>query len=162
MTFPQNVGQIPLYYNHYQTGRPLLEAEDHFTSRYIDCSNEPLFPFGYGLSYTEFTYSDIMVNEEGTQVSIMVENSGAIGGDTVVQLYIRDVSASVVRPVKELKAFRRVRLASGERQHVCFEITDDMLSFYNECEEWGYEPGAFDIMIGPDSAHVDSVRIFRK
>ncbi len=162
MTFPKNVGQIPLYYNHYQTGRPLLSKEEHFTSRYIDCDNDPLFPFGYGLSYTEFSYSGLEVSQDGSQASILVENCGNRAGETVVQFYIRDVSASVVRPVKELRGFRRVSLAPGEKRRVSFTVTEDMLSFYNEEEVWIYEPGEFDIMIGPDSERVERTRIFRK
>lgn len=162
MTFPKNVGQIPLYYNHYQTGRPLLSKEEHFTSRYIDCDNDPLFPFGYGLSYTEFSYSGLEVSQDGSQASVLVENCGSRAGETVAQLYIRDVSASVVRPVKELRGFQRVSLAPGEKRRISFTVTEDMLSFYNEEEIWTYEPGEFEIMIGPDSERVERARIFRK
>ncbi len=162
MTFPRNVGQIPVYYNHYQTGRPLVREDDYFTSRYLDCPNSPLFAFGYGLSYTEFTCSGLAASPDGTQASVTVKNVGARAGETVVQLYVRDVSASVARPVKELKAYRRIALEAGEKAAVSFEVTDDMLGFYNEEEEWVHEPGWFDLFVGLDSERVEQVRIYRK
>ncbi len=160
MSFPRNTGQIPVYYNHYETGRPETEKENHYTSRYLDCANSPLFPFGYGLSYTTFTCGEMKVSEDLGKVSVRVRNTGERSGETVVQMYIRDVSASVVRPVMELKAFRRISLEPGEEAQVEFSVTKEMLSFYNEEEKWVWEPGAFDLMVGLDSEHVERERIF--
>lgn len=159
MSFPRNVGQIPVYYNGYNTGRPERGNSEPYTSRYLDCPNTPLFPFGYGLSYTTFECSGPEISGNGRKVSVCVRNTGERQGDTVVQLYLRDVSASVVRPLKELKAFEKVSLKPGEEKGIQFTITDDMLSFYNELEEWGYEAGEFDIMVGLDSRNVETRRV---
>ncbi len=159
MSFPRNVGQIPVYYNCYNTGRPCLDPGNRFSSRYIDCPNSPLFSFGYGLSYTSFSCRELQTAQDGREASVRVTNTGDRSGETVVQLYVRDVSASVVRPLMELKGFRRIHLMPGEEKKVCFEITKDMLSFYNEEEQFVWEPGEFDIMIGLDSEHVLRRRI---
>ncbi len=160
MSFPRNTGQIPVYYNCYNTGRPVLDPENRFTSHYLDCPNSPLFPFGYGLSYTTFSCRNLKVSEDHSTASVLVENTGNRSGETVVQLYLRDVSASVVRPLKELKGFRRIALEAGDAVEVSFRITADMLSFYNEAEQWDWEPGEFDIMIGLDSEHVECQRVW--
>ena len=160
MSFPRNVGQIPVYYNCYNTGRPALDPENRFCSRYLDCPNSPLFPFGYGLSYTTFSCRGLKISEDNTTASVLVKNTGSRRGETVVQLYVRDVSASVVRPLKELKGFRRIALDAGEETEVTFRITADMLSFYNEHEQWGWEPGEFDIMVGLDSEQIEGQRVY--
>lgn len=162
MSFPRSVGQIPVYYNYYNTGRPAEAKADSYVTGYRDCPNSPLFPFGYGLSYTSFVCDGLKISWEGglPSASLRVKNTGKRGGATVVQLYIRDVSASVVRPVKELKDFRKVYLEPDEEIQVAFSITEDMLSFYNEEEKWVWEPGEFDIMTGLDSEQVETRRIF--
>ena len=170
MTFPKNVGQIPLYYNHKNTGRPLAEGRwfSKFLSNYLDVDNEPLYPFGYGLSYTDFEYGDIELSaqhkERGKSVtaSITVTNVGERDGAEVVQLYIRDVVGSITRPVKELKGFRKIFLRAGERETVTFDITDDMLSFYDYDLNRVAEQGDFDIMIGADSRTVKTARLTLK
>lgn len=166
MTMPRNVGQIPIYYNSYNTGRPYynLEPTDRFSSRYIDCPNSPLYPFGYGLSYSEFKYSDFTVVKEGENVtaSVVVTNISNRAGREVVQLYIRDVSAHVVRPLKELKGFEAIYLNPEESSIVSFTITKEMLQYYDECEELLFEPGDFDIMVGPNSEDLRKERIYIK
>ncbi|WKN43679.1 beta-glucosidase BglX [Tunicatimonas pelagia] len=162
MTFPQNVGQIPIYYNHKNTGRPLPEGQwfQKFRSNYLDVTNEPLYPFGYGLSYTTFDYGELQLSKtsltgnETLQASIEVTNSGEYSGQEVVQLYIRDVVGSITRPMKELKGFQKISLAPGETQTVRFEITPDDLKFYNYDLDYVWEPGEFEIMIGGNSADV--------
>lgn len=165
-TFPQNVGQVPLFYNHKNTGRPLAEGKwfEKFRSNYIDVSNDPLYPFGYGLSYTQFTYGDVTLsstkldqNGELT-ASITVTNSGKYDGKEVVQLYIRDLVGSVTRPVKELKGFEKVELKVGETKTVSFKITPELLKFYNYDLEYVFEPGDFDVMIGGSSQDVKTAR----
>ena len=153
MTFPRSVGQIPIYYNHFNTGRPLPE-EPVFWSHYIDESNDPLYPFGYGLSYTEFGYSDLQIDvadNNNVNISVTVENIGSIAGEEVVQLYTRDLVASVVRPVKELKGFQKFMLQPGESKTVQFTLTDDELGFYNNLGEFIVEPGDFEVMVGTNS-----------
>lgn len=158
-TFPQNVGQIPLYYNHKNTGRPLAEGAwfEKFRSNYIDVSNDPLYPFGYGLSFTTFEYSGItlsstiMDNNSTITASISIKNIGNYDGAEVVQLYIRDIIGSVTRPVKELKGFEKVFLKSGESKTIQFEIIPEMLKFYNYDLDFVNEPGEFEIMIGGNS-----------
>ena len=161
MSFPRNVGQIPVYYNHKKTGRPQPEGETQkFRSNYLDVSNDPLFPFGYGLSYTSFTYSDVQLSK--TQMSsagnitatITVTNSGNYDGEEVVQLYIHDRVASVTQPVKKLKGFQKIMLRKGERKEVRFTITPEELKFYNSDLKWVTEPGIFDVMIGTNSREV--------
>ena len=161
-TFPQNEGQIPLYYNHKNTGRPLGEGRwfEKFRSNYIDVSNDPLYPFGYGLSYTTFSYSDMKLSNSkmdangNITASIVVKNTGNYDADEVVQLYIRDVVGSITRPVKELKGFKRIHLKKGESQVVEFTITPEMLKFYDYDLNYVCEPGDFDVMIGPNSKDV--------
>lgn len=161
-TFPQNEGQIPLYYNHKNTGRPLAEGRwfEKFRSNYIDVSNDPLYPFGYGLSYTTFSYSDMKLSNSkmdangNITASIVVKNTGNYDADEVVQLYIRDVVGSITRPVKELKGFKRIHLKKGESQVVEFTITPEMLKFYDYDLNYVCEPGGFDVMIGPNSKDV--------
>lgn len=153
MTFPRSVGQVPIYYNYLSTGRPGPKTEV-FWSHYTDESNKPLYPFGYGLSYTSFSYSDLKINSKDQsriQVSATVKNSGKRSGEEVVQLYIRDKVASVVRPVKELKGFRKINLAPGTSQTVLFELTASELGFFNNSGEFILEPGEFDVMIGTSS-----------
>lgn len=163
-TFPRTVGQIPIYYNHLNTGRPRV-AEDHYTSKYLDIPNEPLYPFGYGLSYTEFKYSDITLSKSSLKgdetliASVDVTNAGEREGEEVVQLYIGDPAASISRPVKELKGFQKISLKPGETQTVSFKIGTECLKFYNSDLEYVWEPGAFNIFIGTSSADVKSASV---
>jgi beta-glucosidase len=164
VSFPRNVGQIPIYYNHKNTGRPLEKGASFqkFRSNYLDVSNEPLYPFGYGLSYTTFAYSDIRLNARELTgkgeltAEVTVSNTGKRDGTEVVQLYIRDLVGSVTRPVKELKGFEKIALKAGESKTVQFKITPDMLKFYNYDLQYAYEPGDFEVMIGGDSEQVKS------
>jgi len=167
MTFPKNVGQIPLFYNHKNTGRPLKEGKwfQKFRSNYLDVDNDPLYPFGYGLSYTTFQYSDItldvsVMEKDGTATaSVTVTNTGKYDGAEVVQLYIRDLVGSITRPVKELKGFEKVFLKAGESKTISFKITPDLLSFYDYDLNYVAEPGDFYIMIGGNSRTVKSTRL---
>lgn len=169
-TMPKNVGQIPLFYNHLNTGRPLAEGRwfEKFHSTYLDVDNDPLFPFGYGLSYTTFSYgkpslSSTTLSEGGKlTLSVDVTNTGSYDADEVVQLYVRDLVGSVSRPVKELKGFKRISLKKGEKQTVSFDITPDDLKFYNQELECKWEPGDFDIMVGPNSRDVQTLRFTLK
>ena len=162
MTFPKNVGQIPLFYNHKNTGRPLQAGKwfEKFRSNYLDVSNDPLYPFGYGLSYTTFQYSDItlsskQLNADGKlTASVTVTNTGNYDADEIVQLYIRDLVGSITRPMKELKGFERIHLKKGESKQVTFTITPELLKFYNYDIQYVYEPGEFHVMIGPNSRDV--------
>lgn len=163
MSFPRSVGQIPVYYNHYNTGRPAVDGkQENFKSGYIDSPNAPRFAFGHGLSYTRFAYSGLKLSHnqlhagDTLTVSLQVTNTGARAGDEVVQLYLRDKVASVVRPVKELKDFLRVRLAPGESKTVTFMVDREKLSFFNDQLQWGAEPGDFDLMVGAAS---DDIRL---
>ena len=158
MTFPHHPGQIPLYYNHLNTGRPYKEGDkDKFLSRYLDGPNTPLYPFGYGLSYTQFEISglalsaDAMDKSSEITASVKLRNAGNCGGTEVVQLYLRDVSASISRPVKELKGFKKVYLEPGEEVEVSFVITEPMLRFSNVHNVEVSEPGVFHVMIGNSS-----------
>lgn len=161
-TFPQNVGQVPMYYGQKNTGRPLGESQwfQKFRSNYLDVSNEPVYPFGYGLSYTSFKYSDItldkteMTGSDSLNVSIEVSNTGSRDGSEVVQLYIRDLVGSVTRPVKELKAFNKVVLKAGEKKTVTFTLSTKDLSFYKGDLSFGYEPGKFHVFVGGNSRDV--------
>jgi beta-glucosidase len=159
-TFPRSVGQIPIYYNYKNTGRPLSNTEGKFVkflSNYIDERNEPLFPFGYGLSYTTFSYANLKLSETKMNANgkitafIDVTNTGNFNGKEVVQLYIRDVVGSVTRPIKELKGFQKIYLNKGETKTVRFEISIEDLKFYNSELEFMAEPGMFDVFIGPNS-----------
>ena len=156
MTFPKNVGQIPLFYNHKNTGRPLAAGNwfEKFRSNYLDVDNEPLYPFGYGLSYTTFQYSDIalstpVMGQNGSTTAVVtVTNTGKRDGAEVVQLYIRDLVGSITRPVRELKGFEKVFLKAGESKTVSFKITPELLRFYDYDLNHVAEPGDFDVMIG--------------
>jgi beta-glucosidase len=158
-TFPQNVGQVPLYYNHMNTGRPLPEGGwfTKFRSNYLDVSNEPVYPFGYGLSYTTFQYGKLRLSatslkgDQTLQASVTVTNTGTREGKEVVQLYIRDRVASITRPVKELKGFKKIDLAPGASTTVSFSLTPADLEFYNGDLRYDWEAGDFDIMVGPNS-----------
>ncbi len=169
-TFPQNVGQIPLFYNHKNTGRPLQEGRwfEKFRSNYLDVSNEPLYPFGYGLSYTTFAYSDVhlssteMSADGELTATVTVTNTGSRDGAEVVQLYIRDLVGSVTRPVKELKGFEKIFLKVGESRKVSFSITPELLKFYNYDLQFVCEPGDFDVMIGGNSRDVKKARFLLK
>ena len=157
MTFPRNVGQVPLYYNHKNTGRPNLpEAETVFWSHYNDVENTPLYPFGYGLSYTTFEYGTIKTTksfdlDQKITVSVAVTNTGKRKGKEVVQLYLRDKYASITRPVKELKGFELLELLPGEKKIVDFELTEKELGFYDNKGNWILEKGDFEIFIGGNS-----------
>ena len=166
-TFPQNVGQIPIYYAHKNTGRPLEEGKwfEKFRSNYLDVSNEPVYPFGYGLSYTSFNYSDVKLSSsslKGNQTliaSVSVTNSGNREGKEVVQLYIRDLVGSITRPVKELKGFQKIDLKAGETKTVSFSITPNDLKFFNSEIKYDWEAGDFEIMIGTNSNDVKKAKI---
>ncbi len=149
MSFPRSVGQVPVYYNHFNTGRP-DEIPDVFWSHFTDEKNTPLYPFGHGLSYTSFAYSDLAAVSEGDtcSVEVTVANTGKVAGEEVVQLYIRDRAASVVRPVRELKGFRKILLQPGERKALRFRLGPDELGFYNGDGEFLVEPGMFDVFVG--------------
>ncbi|HEY9343480.1 MAG TPA: beta-glucosidase BglX, partial [Hanamia sp.] len=159
MTFPRNVGQIPIYYNHKNTGRP-FNADQKYTSKYLDISNTPLYPFGYGLSYTTFNYSDISLSNTTLQsggkitASVNLTNTGTRSGKEIVQLYIRDMVGSITRPVKELKGFQQITLQPGETKKVSFSISVDDLKFYNSDLKYTYEPGNFKVFIGTNSEAV--------
>jgi len=157
-TFPRNVGQIPLYYNHKNTGRPYDGlSNEKFKSRYIDSSNDPLYPFGYGLSYTTFSYSPIKLNKatlaagQTIQATIEVKNTGNFDGEEVVQLYLQDIYGSVTRPVKELKGFQKMFIKKGETKTVTFTLTEEMLKFYNSDLKFAAEKGDFNLYIGANS-----------
>ena len=162
MTFPRNEGQIPIYYNYLNTGRPALNdsAIHDYHSGYIDLQRSPKFPFGFGLSYTTFTYSNLKlsstkISTNGTiNVSFTLTNSGKSAGEEVVQLYLHDLVASLVRPIKELKDFQKIMLKPGESKTVHFSIDNQKLSFYNNKLEWVSEPGQFNLMIGSSSADI--------
>nr|OFY52328.1 MAG: glycosyl hydrolase [Bacteroidetes bacterium GWF2_49_14] len=156
VTFPYAVGQCPIFYNYKNSGRPGAQ-DQKFTSRYLDVPNDPLYPFGFGLSYTGFAYSNLTLGkpvitlEEPLEVSVDVRNTGNVAGTETVQLYIRDLVGSVTRPVKELKGFKKVFLKAGEAQTVSFTIKPDELAFYNREMKWGTEPGKFKVFVGTDS-----------
>ncbi len=165
-SFPVAVGQIPVYHSMLNTGRPYRGEENgRFLSNYLDIPNDPLYPFGYGLSYTTFEYGEIQISNstmtpmETVTASVRVKNTGKTKGKEVVQLYIRDRVGSISRPMKELKGFQKIELASGESKTVSFEINKELLSFYNGDLKWGTEPGEFDIMIGTNSNDVSSAKI---
>ena len=160
VTMPQALGQVPLYYNHLNTGRPVEKGVDKYrkyASNYLEVRNEPLYPFGYGLTYTTFAYSDFRLNSgtmltDGTvEASVVVSNTGQREGDEVVQLYVHQQAASVARPVKELKGFQRIRLKAGEQRQVTFRIGREQLQYLNAQGEPVLEPGCFDIMVGGNS-----------
>lgn len=158
-TWPQNLGQVPLFYNHKNTGRPLPEGKwfQKFRSNYLDVSNDPLYPFGYGLSYTNYTYGPVSKNKfsirpgEKLQVKVAVSNTGDYDGEETVQLYIHQKLASITRPVKELKGFQKIFLKKGENKEVVFSIGVDDLKFYNSDLKYVYEPGEFEVFVGGNS-----------
>lgn len=161
MSFPRDEGQIPIYYNHFNTGRPAQNTADtHYVSAYIDLENRPKFPFGFGLSYTTFQYSDLklskkkMKNTETIEVTLNITNSGKVAGEEVVQLYLRDKVGSVVRPIIELKDFQKIKLNVGETKTIKFIIDNQKLSFYNRKLEYKSELGDFDLMIGSSSEDI--------
>jgi beta-glucosidase len=168
-TFPQHVGQVPLYYNAKNTGRPYGgEMLDKFKSRYLDVGNEPLYPFGFGLSYTTFEYSDIILDKNEITphdkliITCSVTNKGSREGEEVVQLYVRDIAGSVTRPVKELKGFQKIMLKPGESRVVTFSLTVNDLSFYRQDMSYGAEAGAFKVFIGGNSRDVKSAEFTLK
>jgi beta-glucosidase len=171
MSFPRSVGQLPLYYNQKSTGRPGADGEDAgsvFWSHYGDEKNSPLFPFGFGLSYTQFEYSQVQLSAttlnrgESITATVEVKNTGAVKGKEVVQLYLQDPYASATRPVKELKGFQMVDLEPGERKEVRFTITEADLKFYNAKQEWAAESGTFYLFIGSDSTVKEKQRFTLK
>jgi beta-glucosidase len=161
-TFPQNVGQVPIYYSHKNTGRPLEQGKwfSKFRSNYLDVSNDPLYPFGFGLSYTTFSYSDIKMSAsslkpgQSLKATVKVTNTGKVEGKEVVQLYTRDLVGTMTRPVKELKGFQKISLKPGESRDVTFTITEEDLKFYNASLKHVAEPGAFKVFVGPNSRDV--------
>jgi len=162
VTFPRSVGQVPIYYNHKNTGRP--PGENRFTSKYLDLPSSPLYPFGHGLSYSEFAYSNLQLNSstmeisDTLKISVEVTNAGGRAGDEVVQLYIRDEAASVTRPVKQLLGFQRIHLSAGERKNPVFMLTAEDLAFYNQGMKWVVEPGSFKVLVGRNSVEVLEAR----
>ena len=166
MTFPKNVGQIPLFYSHKNTGRPLAKGHwfEKFRSNYLDIDNEPLYPFGYGLSYTTFEYSDVKLDKTSMNINgeitatVTLTNTGRYDGAEVVQLYLRDLVGSITRPVQELKGFQKVFLKAGESKEISFKITSDLLKFYDYDLDYVCEPGDFDVMIGGSSRDVKTAR----
>lgn len=164
-TFPVSVGQIPIYYNHKKTGRPIIE-DFKFTSKYLDIPNEPLYPFGYGLSYTTFQYSDIKLDKnkmglnDTITATVSVKNIGKLDGEEVVQMYINDPSASISRPVKELKGFEKVMIKKGETAIISFKITAKELAFYRRGLSYGVEAGDFNLYIGTNSSNVKESKFY--
>ena len=160
VTFPRNLGQVPIYHYAKNTGRPYIHPEAKYESRYLDCPNEPLYAFGHGLSYTSFEYSDIhlespVLKGNGTlTVKVNVTNTGSVAGTETVQMYIRDLVGSVTRPVKQLKGFERITLQPGECREVSFTIDKETLSFYRQDMTWGPESGDFKIFVGGASNDV--------
>jgi beta-glucosidase len=159
-SFPRNVGQVPIYYNHKNTGRPFEGGDTKFKSDYLDVVNEPLYPFGYGLSYTTFSYDTLQLSQntlragQSITASVTVTNKGDMAGEETVQLYIRDMVGSVTRPVKELKGFKKVMLKAHEAAKVEFTITENDLKFYNSDLKYVAEPGDFKVFIGTNSRDV--------
>lgn len=157
VTFPYDVGQIPIYYNHKNTGRPKVDNNNPYCSKYTDIPNEPLFPFGFGLSYTTFEYSDIKLSasqmkmKDSITISVTVKNTGLVDGEEVVQLYIRDLVGSVTRPVKELKGFRKVMIKTGESKDITFTLKSSDLAFYTKDMSFKAEPGDFKVFVGTNS-----------
>ena len=165
-SFPRNAGQIPVHYNHLNTGRPNPgDVFNKFRSNFLDVENSPLFPFGYGLSYSSFTYGTLQLSSptlKGNQIlnaSVSVTNTGKYDGKEVVQLYIRDKVGSIARPVKELKSFKKQLIKAGETVTVSFTITPADLKFYNSKLVYDWEPGVFEIMVGTNSRDLQSVTV---
>ena len=159
MTFPRNVGQVPIYYNMKNTGRP-IQGDEKYTSRYLDVPNTPLYPFGFGLSYTTFQYSQPIVSSTTLTdsapitVSVTVTNTGDYDGEEVVQLYVQDLVGSVTRPVKELKGFRKLMIKKGESADVKFALTAEDLAFTRKNNTWGTEAGDYKVYVGTNSEDV--------
>ncbi|HTB24067.1 MAG TPA: glycoside hydrolase family 3 C-terminal domain-containing protein, partial [Puia sp.] len=169
MTFPLNQGQIPIYYNAKNTGRPFHVGDGpKFKSDYLDMPNEPLYPFGFGLSYTKFSYSAITIDNgnisvnQPVHIKVTVTNTGNFDGEETVQLYIRDMVASVTQPVKELKKFQKVYLKKGESKEASFTLSTNDLTFVNSDLKWVYEPGAFKIFVGGNSRDVVEANLLGK
>lgn len=170
VSFPRSVGQVPIYYNHLNTGRP--DSDDtkfnRYESNYLDENNTPLYPFGYGLGYSSFTYGEMTMSRdtvsmgESVEITVPVTNTGKFDGEETVQLYIHDLLADVVRPVKELRAFRKVLIKSGETENIKFKITADNLKYYNSLLQYTVEPGSFQIMVGPNSSEVQTKSLYLK
>lgn len=163
-TFPRRLGQVPIYHSMKSTGRPIVPGRTrNCESKYIDCVNDPLFPFGFGLSYTSFTYSEITLDRTSMKpggaikASVTLTNTGKVAGDEVVQLYIQDLFGSVTRPVKELKGFQKISIKPGESQTVQFSVGEKELTFLRRDMTWGTEPGEFTLFIGTNSRDVQSV-----
>ena len=161
MSFPRDEGQIPIYYNHFNTGRPPQnDTQKNYVSGYIDLDNSPKFPFGYGLSYTTFEYSNlklsqnIMKQNESIQVSVAITNTGKVFGEEIVQVYVSDRVASLIRPILELKDFQKIGLNPGETKTLLFSINKEKLSFYNDKLEYIAEPGMFDLKIGASASDI--------
>lgn len=162
MSFPYALGQVPVYYNHFQTGRPMKasEPDNRYTSKYLDIPNDPLFPFGFGLSYSTFSYgeltasSDQLTKESSIEVKVTVTNTGSYAGEEVVQLYVRDISGEVVRPMKELKGFKKIKLAVGESQEVTFTITEEQLRYHHSDLSFSSDKGQFALFVGSNSRDV--------
>lgn len=160
MSFPRTEGQIPIYYNHFSTGRPSINEDKVYKSAYIDLPNSPKFPFGYGLSYTTFSYGNLKLSKtkktsaETLEVSMTLTNTGKFAGEEVVQLYLQDKFGSVVRPIIELKDFQKVKLQAGETKTLTFVIDNEKLAFYNHALEFKSEPGTFNLMIGSSSSDI--------
>lgn len=162
VTYPRNLGQVPIFYNAKNTGRPT--SDERYSTRYLDVASTPLFPFGYGLSYTTFAYSNLelsskkMNRKEALKISVLIKNTGKFAGEEIVQLYIRDLVGSVTRPVKELKGFKKIFLQPGESQHVEFLIAEEDLKFYDINMNWVAEPGDFEVFVGTNSVETLSAR----
>ena len=164
MSFPRTEGQIPIYYNHFSTGRPAKNDSDvNYVSAYTDLPNDPRYPFGFGLSYSRFVYSDLQLSApsfsagSSLTATVTVTNAGGVDGRETVQWYIRDLVGSVVRPVKELKGFEQVFLKTGESKKVNFTIDVEKLRFYNDRLQHIYEPGEFRLFVGGDSHNVKEI-----
>jgi beta-glucosidase len=160
-TFPRNTGQIPIFYNQKNTGRPvdIPNADPRYTSKYLDVKNSPLYPFGYGLSYTTFQYSDVTLDTNILTLnsvilaSVTITNTGDYDGEETAQLYIKDVVGSITRPVKELKGFKKITLKKGEKKTIQFRISAGLLKFYNQEQNFVCEEGKFKLFIAGGSNH---------
>ncbi|MFC5466561.1 glycoside hydrolase family 3 N-terminal domain-containing protein [Lederbergia graminis] len=168
MSFPHSVGQVPVYYNHFNTGRPNLNNGEGYVTKYLDIPNEPLLPFGYGLSYTTFEYSnhalsgDVLTVNDSITASVQVTNTGEVAGEEIVQLYIRDVAGEVVRPMKELKGYEKITLQPGETKTVTFTITEEQLRYYHSNLEFTSDAGRFEVFIGTNSRDVETLSFVLK
>jgi len=166
MSFPYAAGQIPVYYNHFNTGRPkgAPDAQIRYVSQYLDMPNEPLFPFGFGLSYTTFEYGEpelsttVMTPKQPLTIKVKVTNTGSAAAEETVQLYIRDIAGDVVRPVKELKGFRKILLQPGETQEVTFDINEAQLRYHHSDLTYSSDAGEFIAFVGPNSRDAAGVR----